>query len=301
MNILQKFLYNWKASFNFKQKTKSFVNGLNNLSSININDNFESEAELNFLHSGHLGDIIYAIPAIYCLAKGKPINLFLKLNEPVKDFIKSMTHPNGNVMLTNTSVKLLQPLILKQKQFKKCEAHNNQKIHYDLTLFRNLPFDYRMGSITRWYFLTFGISTNLSNAWLSVKPNIVYKNFIVIARSKRYRTPLITYSFLKKYLDIVFVGVQEEFIDMQKEIPHITFVSVQNFLELAEIIAGCKIFIGNQSFPFSLAESLKVKRVLETFPQCPNVIPEGENAYDFCYQPQFEKIIEDLHKEIDTI
>jgi len=31
------------------------------------------------------------------------------------------------------------------------------------------------------------------------------------------------------------------------------------------------------------------------FPQCPNVIVEGENGYDFCYQEQFEKIINNIN------
>ena len=64
---------------------------------------------------------------------------------------------------------------------------------------------------------------------------------------------------------------------------------------MAQVISGCKMFIGNQSFPFSIAEALKTKRVLEVFPQCPNVIVEGADAYDFCYQEQFEKIINNIH------
>ena len=68
----------------------------------------------------------------------------------------------------------------------------------------------------------------------------------------------------------------------------------KNFYDLARIIAGCKFFIGNQSFPFALAEGLKVKRVLELYFECPNVIPAGEHAYDFCYQEQFEKIVKQL-------
>jgi hypothetical protein len=69
---------------------------------------------------------------------------------------------------------------------------------------------------------------------------------------------------------------------------------VSNFLELARVIAGCKFFIGNQSFPFAVAEGLKVPRALELCFECPNVIPEGPQAYDFLYQPQFEKIVREL-------
>jgi len=34
---------------------------------------------------------------------------------------------------------------------------------------------------------------------------------------------------------------------------------------------------------------------LEVCFECPNVIPEGEHAYDFVYQPQFEKIVKELN------
>jgi hypothetical protein len=81
---------------------------------------------------------------------------------------------------------------------------------------------------------------------------------------------------------------------MKKSIPHLKYRGVNDFLEFARIIAGCKFFIGNQSFPYAVAEALKVNRALEVCFECPNVIPEGPNGYDFCYQPQFEKIVKQL-------
>jgi hypothetical protein len=63
---------------------------------------------------------------------------------------------------------------------------------------------------------------------------------------------------------------------------------------MASIISGSKFFIGNQSFPFSIAEGLKAKRVLEVYYRAPNIIVEGANGFDFCYQPQFEKIVANL-------
>jgi ADP-heptose:LPS heptosyltransferase len=49
---------------------------------------------------------------------------------------------------------------------------------------------------------------------------------------------------------------------------------------MAECIASCKFFIGNQSSPFAVAEQLKVPRIVEVYPQAPNVIPTGGLAYD---------------------
>lgn len=293
MSGLQKIFNDWKAGYNANQKERQFINGLVNAAGVLTDPVIEGD-EISFSHSGHAGDIIYSIPTMYALAAGRKINLYLELNKPNRDFTKTMRHPNGNVMLNEKSVQLFAPLLLAQKDFIRCEALTNQKVHYDLTAFRELPFDYRMGSITRWYFLTYGISSDLGKPWLQVTPDASFNNAVVIARSSRYRTPKIEYGFLQKYPRVVFVGMPDEFADMQKQIPNLTYQPVNNFLELAEVIAGSKLFIGNQSFPFSLAEALKVKRVLEVFPQCPNVLVEGANAFDFCYQPQFEKIISDL-------
>ena len=66
---------------------------------------------------------------------------------------------------------------------------------------------------------------------------------------------------------------------------------------MATIINSCRLFIGNQSFPFSVAEGLKANRLLEVYPKAPNVIVEGAGANDFIYQPQFEYAVERLLNE----
>ncbi len=290
---LKKILTNWKAEYNARQKQTQFVNGLAAVTAV-LREPVIDGDEINFSHTGHAGDIIYAIPTMYALAKERKINLYLELDKPARDFTPSMKHPNGRVMLTRKSVELFAPLLLSQPQFNKCEALTGQPIHYDLTAFRELPFDYRMGSIARWYFLTYGINWDLGRSWLTVPPNRNFEDAIVVAHSSRYRSPGISYAFLEKYPRVVFTGVPEEFAEMKTQIPSLEYAPVNNFYELASIISGSKLFIGNQSFPFSLAEAMKVKRVLEVFHQCPNVITEGANGYDFCYQPQFEKIVSQL-------
>jgi ADP-heptose:LPS heptosyltransferase len=127
-----------------------------------------------------------------------------------------------------------------------------------------------------------------------VAPDTDFADTIVIARSSRYRSPKISYRFLKYYPKLVFVGLPDEYEDFRQQVPEAVYHPVNNFLELARIIAGSRLFIGNQSFPFALAESLKVRRVLEVFYQSPNVMTEGPNGYAFCYQPQFEQIVHTL-------
>jgi len=60
-------------------------------------------------------------------------------------------------------------------------------------------------------------------------------------------------------------------------------------------IAGCQFFISNQPYLFSIAEALKVKRLLEVCFQSPNLSVEGIDGFDFCYLPQFENLVEKFY------
>src|SRR5690606_13014171 len=139
---------------------------------------------------------------------------------------------------------------------------------------------------------TLGVNADTENKWLCVEEDKRYQDFIVIGRSSRYQNPHISYSFLNKYEKLLFVGVESEYKEILHVIPHIKWRQVRDFKELAEIIAGCRFFIGNQSFPFSLAEALKVNRILETSFETPNVIPRGNQGYDFFLQDHLEWLVE---------
>lgn len=294
MSLLKKIWTDWKLSYNHQQKEKSFTKGIRHAPDALVPLIPIEGDTVHFKHTGHAGDVIYSIPAMKALAKGRKIQLYFELYQPNRDFTKHMRHPNGNVMLTERSVALFAPLMAQQPDISYFGAWKGEPIHYDLTIFRSFPFDYRMYSIARWYFLTFAVNADLGKPWLTISPNTSFNDNIVLARSSRYHTPGISYHFLSQYKNIVFVGVPEEYEAMKASIPGLVYQPASDFAELASIIAGCKCFIGNQSFPFSLAEALKVTRVLEVYHQCPNVVPEGPGAYDFCYQPQFEKIVSDI-------
>lgn len=294
MSFLKKIWTEWKLSYNHRNKEAQFTRGIANAPQVLEPLSPITGDTVHFKHTGHAGDVIYAIPAMKALAKGKKIHLYFELHQPNRDFTKQMRHPNGNVMLNEKSVAMFTPLMQQQPEIVFFGAWNGEVIHYDLTAFRAFPFDYRMYSITRWYFLTFGVNADLGKPWLTIQPDTSFSNKIVVARSSRYHTPGISYGFLQKYNNLVFVGVPEEYEAMKKEIPGLIYHPVSDFASLAAVIAGAKLFIGNQSFPFALAEALKVTRILEVYHQCPNVVPEGAGAYDFCYQPQFEKIVSDI-------
>ena len=281
------------SSFVNKRKEQKYANQLKQAITRSNLYSSHFEDKITFSHIGLLGDIVYSVPAILAIAKNKKAELFLDISQDSM-YPKSYKHYNKSKILTEKSIEFIRPLLLSNSAITVCEKLENQFIDYDLNEFRNYPFDYRMGNICRWYFLTFGVSSDLSKPWLFAEPNLNYKDEIIIARSFRYRAPEISYHFLSEYKKVSFIGLDDEFEDIRKAIPQIKRIVVQDALQMAQIIAGSRLFIGNQSFPFAVAEAIKARRVLEVCPQCPNVIVDGPDGYDFCYQPQFEKIIKDL-------
>jgi hypothetical protein len=92
----------------------------------------------------------------------------------------------------------------------------------------------------------------------------------------------------------VVVGLEDEFEDFRRQVPSAEYVSTANFLALARIFAGCRLFVGNQSSAFAVAEGLVVKRLLEVSPLAPNVVPTvNGSGRDFVSELAFETHFED--------
>lgn len=300
----------WWRFFNKKQyrlsKQQAYQNKIDDFLSANttltipdIKAIAAKNGKLNFVHTGNAGDVIFALPVLKKLHEivKEPLNLFLKINEPMR-LSGGFVHPLNNVMLNQATADLLQPLMLQQPYISSFGVLTDEHIDVNLSLFRQAGIRQDRGNIARWNFYTTGVTANLSEKWLFVEPDTTYSNSIVVARSQRYNNPIIDHSFLAKYPDVVFLGVKAEYENMKKLVPNIKWVQVKNFLEMAQIIAGSKFFIGNQSFPFSLAEALKVPRILETYHAAPNVVVEGAGGYDFYFQSHFEAIVSELNGDL---
>lgn len=253
---------------------------------------------INVKHSGNAGDVIYALPSLKRIHEltGVEINLYLKLNQPL-ELYPGATHPLGTVMLNQKMADMLLPLLKAQNYIHSCSILGNEHIDIDLDVFRELAIPLDRGNIARWCSYVTGVTPELYKPWLRVDADNSYKDTIVLARSERYHNSFVDHSFLKKYTNIVFIGVASEYADIKKHLGNVKWVEVNDFLQLARIIAGCKFFIGNQSFPFSIAEGLKVPRIMETCYLVTNVVPEGENAHEFYFQEHFESLVTHLSGE----
>jgi len=258
---------------------------------IKIEKTINNNKELSFLHSGHLGDIIYSLPAIKELSKNHVCNFYIQINKPME--LPYYKHPSGNYYLDKRIVDLFIPLLKEQNYLNKVEIFSNQKIDIDLDFFRKIPINIQFYS-PRWFFHLMGIQTNLEKPFLEVKPHKEIVNKIIILRTFRARNYFINYKFLRDNNDLVFVGMKDEFEDLRKQIPNLNFYDCRNFLVMAQIIKSSKFFVGNQSPAYGIAEGLKVPRLLEANPEFPVIFPIGEKSYDCYHQNHFEKYFKKL-------
>ena len=260
---------------------------------IGIDKTIKNNKDISFLHSGHLGDIIYSLPIIKKLSENHNCKLYIQTNKVMES--EYFNHPAGNYFLDKRIANMLLPLLKEQTYLSNVEVYDQQKIDIDLDLFRKIPMNIQFYS-PRWYFHLLGLQENLEKEYLEVKEHKTLSNRITIVRTFRARNYFINYKFLRNYNNLIFIGLRNEYEDLKKQIPNLEFYNCKDFLEMAEIIKSSKFFIGNQGFGYSLAEALKVPRLLEANPDFPVIFPIGPNSFDFYHQNHFEKFFNILNK-----
>jgi len=272
---LRKHKKNRKISIDFKKKLY-FIDKV-----------IENNKVLNFLHSGHMGDLIYALPVIKKLSENHTCNLFIGINKIFTNE-KYKNHTSAGVLINDRIFNYALPLIGKQKYLNKVEKYIDQKIDINLDLFRDMPG--KPSNSSKWYFHITGVHADLHKPFLDTQEHDKIKNKIVISRSLRNKNTFIDYSFLNDFCDqLIFIGLKDEYLDLKKVIPELKHYDPLDFFEMSQIIKSSKFFLGNQSSPFAIAEGLKVPRLLENTYDVHDVEPTGGNCYDFFYQTHFEK------------
>ncbi len=270
----------------FEKKYKSYFDLLD--------EKIKKNKRISFLHSGHCGDIIFSLPVIKELSKTHECNLYIRVNKKMS--LPYLKHPGKNVYIDDRMLNIFLPLLKTQKFIHSVKKYDNEEIDINFDLFRELPVNILFNQ-PRWFFHVSGVQVDLSEPYLDVDPHKKIIDKIVIHRTFRYRNQFINYKFLKKYKNLVFIGLKDEFEDLKKDVKNLIFYNCEDFLEMAQIIKASKFFIGNQSIAYPMAEAMKVPRILEGCPYFPVSQPIGKNAFDFYYQPHFEKWCELLNSK----
>lgn len=250
------------------------------------------------------GDLISFLSGFKQLHRqtGKKIKIYHQLNVVTESYRGSgsafIDEENNQVAFNKKAFDLMKPLLLRQEYVADYNIYAGEEVDFDMDKIRQEIFTNQpLGSLNRWFFYAFPeMANDLSKSW--VRANPIVNNKIIINFTNRHRNPWVNYYFLKEYEnDIMFTGLLEESHEFNKKWNlNINYLLVEDFNELAQAMAGCKFFMGNQSFCFQLAEALKIPRLLEIFPVLPNVIPVGENAYDAYHQSAIEYYFKKLSK-----
>lgn len=210
---------------------------------------------MKFLHSGSRGDIIYALPSIIYMGGG---DLYLSKLDQYKD---------------------MRTLLETQKYLYSVKLYSKEKIDINLSKYRKNPnIDKQHLAIS--HLQCINGNYDLSKPWMS---GMESKNIspIVVQRTTRYHDlNNIDYSVLQKFKDqVVFVGHDFDYRDFKRRYGSIPRYKCKDILEIAEVINGCKVFIGNQSIGFALAEAIKKRRFLEVCELKNNCLPNSSNGY----------------------
>lgn len=133
---------------------------------------------------------------------------------------------------------------------------------------------YKSKSLVDWQLETHGVPLSAKNeAWISV-PEARREAAVVFNRSARYHNPLFPWpSIVGRYgKDAVFCGLPEEHQAFVRTFGPVPFLPTSDFMELAKVIAGCDLFIGNQSCPHMIASAMKKNIILEVWSHGPNAL-----------------------------
>jgi hypothetical protein len=241
-----------------------------------------------YRHSGTFGDLIYSLSVVKKMGGGT----FAVHLENIENCVAQYGYrpeevdPAHKGRFRNKDFDLLRPLLSRQSYIDKVTVWTGDH-DVDLDRFRGVLFRGFEGNYVEAYHRTFNLpfDTGMYNeTWLEADPKPVAS--IVINRTFRYRCPSGNGSWqnLLAQANIsqngIFVGTADEHEDFVKctgfDIDH---YQVKDFKELADVIAGADLFMGNQSAAYSIAMGLGKSSVLETI----KIKPLANNE---CYFPR---------------
>lgn len=275
--------------------------------------NNQKITHLTFMHPRNLGDLIYSLWGIknVCEKLNCKAVIYQWLNREAF-YYEGAKHPtrgdNGSEVTMNQKMfDMVKPLILSLPYVEDFLPYTGETVHFNLDRISHMNINIPFGEIRNWIGYVYPELQADSGeqvidpfgVWMQV-PLEKYKDIkssIIVNRTSRYRNPHIHYGLLNKYAQshkIYFAGTIEEFSEFSGFVANAEYLKVDDFLELAFYISQCKLFIGNQSFCFALAEAMKIPRVLEVCSFAPNVIPVGKHAYQYYDKECFETILDML-------
>lgn len=219
-----------------------------------------------FRCAGDIGDCIFAMPVIRYHGGGI---LFCEAASYTRQ------------KLTWDKWQVVVPLLRAQPYIKDVREWSGQHCDYNLNDFRSSMFKALRRpntpdiskSLCDWMLEAHGVPvTDKDEAWITVEPKA--EAVVVFNRSSRYHNPQFPWqSIVDRYRDnACFIGLQQEYAAFTNLYGHVRYAPTNDFLEAAQVIEGCNLFVGNQSACHAIAEGLKKNIILEVWPGGPNCL-----------------------------
>lgn len=202
-------------------------------------------------------------------------------------FYPSMTTKMKTPADVSRWVHLMKPLAESQDYIQECRARTPQDhVDWDSGGFRGTGLHSRSASLFEAqlshlvHVLGFGRTMTPLLKWIHVDPAPDSRGRIICARSGRYRNGSFPWKqIVSHYGDrLLFIGLKHEHAEFCSHWGMVEHRPVSDLLEMAQVIAGSELFIGNQSSPMAIAEGLKHRTIQETSTDPADCIYFRENA-----------------------
>lgn len=229
-----------------------------------------------FRHAGDLGDIIYSMPVMRAMCNGSPGALLIEAANYTRQCLTPDKWCGINELL------MRQPYVADVRQY-----HPGEGVTINLNDFRARLFAaVRVGigkdkHLTHWMCETHGVPFTCMDApWLQIDDPIQAARVVFVRagagrpQHQVYQNPTFPWHCVwKKYgNEAVFVGTEGEYEIFRVTCGEVPHYKTKTLLEAARVIAGCELFVGNQTVTHAIAEGLKKRILLEVWREGPNCI-----------------------------
>lgn len=230
-----------------------------------------------FAHSGDLGDIIAALPSVKALGGGD---------------LRIGFKPGGQrESMFGQRFDAIKPLLEQQHYVNSVVWSDDFRNTTDFSQFRTR---YRVHhSLAKLQADFVGAKIDATKPWLKVIPS--YHNRTVIARTNRYHNSIFPWRrIMDAVTNPIFVGLPVEHRAFESYFGTIEYQPTSNLLELAQVIAGAKQVVSNQTCAWWIAAGLGIPTIQESFLNDLNSVIERPNL-------KYTRDIKEVNELIDSL
>lgn len=227
--------------------------------------------EKTFYHTGCLGDIIAGLPIMRQLGGGHLV---------IGNHLPGPGMKDGGRPMEGPRYASIEPLLASLDYIKSVRFQHGFKADHDFSTFRKVyrPFQTLTASQGSWL----GLKSVNIKPWISVEKDPTTTGMIAISRTSRYHNPQFPWKQLaaRHGHRMVFLGYEEEYQSFIAEHgdSRIHFSPTTDLLQMARLIAGSSLFIGNQSVHCWIAMAMGHPLIQETWHVHPDSMIQRPNA-----------------------